>query len=158
MSAWTIFSIEADNDYDVVNSNDSLIPTGPQQIWEPASAWVDGPTGSLRPVIFHNGMDSETWTRISIVGMASFPASWRDGGSYIVVGYLNRREVFKSALNPVPSEVDFVEVKGMFLSEPDFSSRLVSIPFRYGGDFTWALYLYKNNVYRMSSTPTILIC
>lgn len=149
MLGWTIFNIEADNFYDVVNSSDVLIPTGPQCVWDRATIWPDGPTGSIRPVIFCNGMDAETWTPISMTGSASFPASWRDGGYYTVVGYLNRKEVFKSALNPVPPKHDFVVVKGMFLSEPNFSSRLVSIPFRYGGDFTWVLYLYKSEVYRM---------
>ena len=76
----------------------------------------------------------------------------------MVVGYLNRRAVFKSVLNQVPSKVNVVNVEGMFLCEPDFSSRLVSIPFRYGGDFTWFLYLYKNTAYCMSaaSNPDLL--
>jgi hypothetical protein len=146
MLTWTITRVQAKNYYDVVNSNGTTIPSGSTEtIWDNSSSWTDGPTGSIRPIIFRNAMAAVTaFFNINISGSAPFTQAWRDG-YYEVVGYLNRRTVFQSQFIPVPSSGDAVQANGMYMWEPNFSSRRVAIPFRYGGDFLWYIYLFDKN-------------
>jgi hypothetical protein len=156
--SWTINRIDAENYYNVVTSGGITTPSGNQIIWDSTQNWVDGPTGSARPIVFCNTLAKVTAIfKINVYGTAAFPDSSRQGGSYLLVGYFNRKNVFQSPFTPVPASGNTVQVNGMYLMVPNFSYRQVAIPFRYGGDFQWYLWIFKDGKYSKLGTSSFYV-
>lgn len=150
MATWTITKIEAENRFNVVTSGGITIPLGDQTVWTNTGSWVDGPTGSTRPNVFLNTMPTATgFYKINVYGTAPFSASWR-GKSYVVAGHVGGRLALISPLVPVPVTGNAVAVNRLYLMAPDFKTRQVVIPFRYGGDFSWQLWLWNGKEYSKS--------
>jgi hypothetical protein len=148
-SIWTINSVQALNEFNIVNSSGITYFPGIHPIWDRTQNWEDGPSGSKAPVMFRNTMSSATaQLNISVSGTAAFPPSWRVAGSvYQLVGYLNGTNVLQSSTIPVPMSGNAIQVGGLYLMAPNFANRQVAIPFRHGGDFSWTLWLYKDGHY-----------
>lgn len=156
MATWTITRIDAENYDNVVTSGGATIPFGNQTVWNNVASWVDGPTGSIRPNVFRNTMSTATsFYRINVYGTAPFPAAWR-GSSYVLAGYFSGRLAFQSSLVGVPTIGNAVNVNGLYLRAPDFGIRQVGIPFRYGGDFSWYLWLWNGTAYSKSERRVLL--
>ncbi|KID73420.1 uncharacterized protein G6M90_00g062640 [Metarhizium brunneum] len=154
MATWTITKIEAENRFNVVTSGGITIPLGNQTVWNNTGSWVDGPTGSTRPNVFLNTMPTATgFYKINVHGTAPFSAIWR-GKSYVVAGHVGGRLALISPLVPVPATGNAVAVNGLYLMAPDFKTRQVVIPFRYGGDFSWQLWLWNGKEYIASMAPS----
>lgn len=155
--SWSISQITAYNYYNVVNSQNVTLPSGEQTIWNTNDSWKDGENGSLRPITLHNSFTSCTmYCSITINGTATFPSSW-SGGNYVIVGYFQGNLVFQSQFISVPTSGNTVRTQGVYLIRPDFNTRLVSIPFRYGGDFAWCIWLYKDSKFSKRELTSYLI-
>lgn len=158
MATWTITKIEAENRFNVVTSGGITIPLGNQTVWNNTGSWVDGPTGSSRPNVFLNTMPTATgFYKINVHGTAPFSASWR-GFSYVVAGHVGGRLALISPLVPVPATGNTVTVNGLYLMAPDFKTRQVVIPFRYGGDFSWHVWIWNGQAYSKSQRRATVKC
>ncbi|KAH8807699.1 hypothetical protein F5884DRAFT_677322 [Xylogone sp. PMI_703] len=138
---WRIIEIKAKNSYSVVNSTGRTVPPGFHTIWNRTCNWIDGPTGSVKPIVFHNNVYERVPRIVEITVSGEITASIGarpsiEGVRYMIIGYLNRRVVFVSPFITV-DDTGSVRATRMLLLEPD---RRVEIPFRHGGDFSWYLY------------------